>query len=92
MPTEKKEAEVTGLGINCFFQQQFGLCGKLHSYRYLCKDELVIMCALGPLSMSPLEDVVPCLRGAAPYLSFHLLILIAELALWSTFQKHVMPR
>lgn len=67
LPTEKKEAEVTGLGINCFFQQQFGLCGKLHSYRYLCKDELVIMCALGPLSMSPLEDVVPCLRGAAPY-------------------------
>ena len=34
--------------------------GKLYSYRYLCKDELVITSALGPLSVSPLEYVLPC--------------------------------
>ena len=62
---QQKGFGVGGLGAACLSWQQSGLChSRLEScaltYSYWCKDELVMTSALGPLSMSLLERVLPC--------------------------------
>lgn len=58
LPTERKEAG-TKWSFLAVVWTLSKPAGKLHSYRYLCRDDLVIISALGPLSKTPLEYVLP---------------------------------
>lgn len=64
LPTAREGAGAGGLGLNCLFCQHSGLCQKqLESCTprdNLCKDEVLISSASGPLSVCPLENVLPC--------------------------------